>query len=395
MSDLSRHRRYFLWLGVVGAAALAFALLLIPSGTWIALDQRRSSLRTTADGVAAWSRSLDQLGPRVAPRYGSLTDEPPRGAGLVILEPVLPPTAAEVRDVLRWVRQGGVLVYSPGFGGLVMDSLGLSLERQTSGPGLFLEPAERESLLPSPWTDGVAERPTASGWSVEADSTRALTWVPLSFVDDSIDVTLAWLPEGLGGVLVLADAEELANQTVGSSSLAIVVTRAIVDLLAPADTLFFSEYHQGLDGRRGFLREAYGLAASSPLGRVALYLAGAGVLLFLLSGRRFGSPLQEPEADRRSPLEHVEALGQIYRTSRSHGRVARRLVRGAARRMALQSYGAEPEAEILRGWASKPELAAHARTALEALEADPPDLVALSTSLDAIVTQPTSRVLRP
>lgn len=395
MSDLSRHRRYFLWLGVVGAAALALALLLVPSGAWIALDQRRSSLRTTADGVAAWSRSLDQLGPRVAPRYGSLTDEPPRGAGLVILEPILQPTAAEVRKILGWVRQGGVLLYSPGPGGPIMDSLGLSLEIQMAGPGFFLPLRERESLLPNRWTDGVAERPTASDRSVEADSTRALTWVPLSFVDDSIDVTLAWLPEGLGGVLVLADAEELANQTVGSSSLAIVVTRAIVDLLAPADTLFFSEYHQKLDGRRGFLREAYGLAASSPLGRVALYLAGAGVLLFLLSGRRFGSPLQEPEADRRSPLEHVEALGQIYRTSGSHGRVARRLVRGAARRMALQSHGAEPEAEILRGWASKPELAAHARTALEALEADPPDLVALSTSLDAIVTEPTSRVPRP
>ena len=91
----------------------------------------------------------------------------------------------------------------------------------------------------------------------------------------------------------------------------------------------------------------------------------------------------------------VGTAGQIYRTSGSHGPVARRLVRGAARRMALQSRGAEPEAEILRGWASKPELAAHAGTALEALEADPPDLVALSTSLDAIVTEPTSRVPRP
>ena len=312
-----------------------------------------------------------------------------------MLEPVLPPSAAEVREILGWVRQGGVLVYSPGPGGLIMDSLGLSVEVQAPGPGLFLDPLERESLLPNRWTDGVAERPTASDWSVEADSTRALTWVPLSFVDDSIDVTLAWLPEGLGGVLVLPDAEELANRTVGSSSLAIVVTRAIVDLLEPADTVFFSEYHQGLDGRRGFLREAIGLAASSPLGRVTLYLAAAGALLFLLSGRRFGSPLQEAEADRRSPLEHVEALGRIYRTSRSHGRVARRLVRGAARRMALQSYGAKPESEILREWASKPELAAHAHTALEALEADPPDLVALSTSLDAIVTEPTPRVLRP
>ena len=391
MSDLSRHRRYFLWLGVVVGAALAIALLLVPTGAWVALDQRRSSLRTTTDGVAAWARSLDQLGVRVAPRYRSLTDEPPRGAALVMLEPVLQPTAAEVREILGWVRQGGVLVYSPNPGGLVMDSLGISLEISVSG--LLVEQPESE-FLPNPWTDGVGEEPAASSWNVEADSVRARTWVPLSVIDDSVGTTLAWLPEGRGGVLVLADSGELANWRVGSSSLAIVVTRAIVDLLAPADTLFFSEYHQGLDGRRGIFREAYGLAAGSPLGRTALYLAGSGVLLLLLSGRRFGSPLQEAEADRRSPLEHVEALGRIYRTSGSHARVARRLVRGAVRRMALRSNGTTPETEILRGLASQPEVAAHARTALAALETDPPDLVTLSISLDAMVAEPTSRVPR-
>ena len=390
MSDLSRHRRYFLWLGVVFGAALAFALLLVPTGAWVALDQRRSSLRTTADGVAAWSRSLDQLGVRVTPRYRSLTDEPPRGAGLVMLEPVLPPTAAEVREVLEWVRQGGVLVYSPVFGGLVMDSLGLSLTRRVARPNSTQLP-ERESLRPNRWTDGVGEGRAASTRSVEAGSLRARTWVPLSVIDDSTGATLAWVPEGVGGVLVVAEAENLANRTIGSSSLAIVVTRAIVDLLEPGDTLFFSEYHQGLDGRRGIFREAYGLAAGSPLGRVLLYLTAAGALLFLLSGRRFGSPLHDAEIDRRSPLEHVEALGRIYRTSGSQGHVARRLVRGAVRRMTLQPYGADPEAEILRGWTSQPELAAHARTALAALEADPPDLVSLSSALDAIVTEPISR----
>jgi len=218
--------------------------------------------------------------------------------------------------------------------------------------------------------------------------------MPLSVTEDSIGARLAWVPEGVGGVLVLADAEELANQTVGSSSLAIVVTRAIVDLLEPGDTLFFSEYHQGLDGRRGMFREAYGLAAGSPLGRALLHLAVVGVLLFVLSGRRFGSPLQEAESDRRSPLEHVEALGRIYRASGSHGPVARRLVRGAVRRKALRPYGADSETEILQGWASQPELAVDSRTALTALEADPPDLMTLCSALDAIVTEPLSRLRR-
>jgi len=391
---MSRHRRYFIWLGAVLGATLAFALLLTPSGTWVALDQRRSSLRTTADGVAAWSRSLDQLGVRVAPRYRSLTDEPPRGAGLVILGPVLPPTAAEVREVLSWVRQGGLLVYSPGPGGLVMDSLGLSLTKRVAQPG-FARPRDGDSLLPHRWTDGVNEGSAASGRNIEADFVRARTWVPLSVSNDSLGATLAWVPEGIGGVLVVADGEGLANRTIGSSSVAIVVTRALVDLLPPGDTLFFSEYHQGLDGRRGIFREAYRLAAGSPLGRGVLYVALVGVFLFLLSGRRFGSPLPEGEGDRRSPLEHVEALGRIYRTSGSLGPVARRLVRGAVRRMGFRPYGEEPETEVLRAWVSRPRLAAHARTALAALEADPPDLVVLSSALDEIVSEHTFRLPGP
>lgn len=393
MSNLSRHQRYFVALGIVLAVVLTVSLLLVPSEAWVAVDQRRSSLRTTPDGVAAWARSLDRLGVLSAPRYRSLTEQPPRGAGFVLLEPVLAPSAAEVRELLAWVRQGGVLVYSPVPNGLLMDSLGLSLTTEIADAGTSLE-AHR-------WTSGVDATPSASDGTsrsltvtVEADSARTLTWVPLSTLDEPSNAKLAWAPEGLGGVLVMPDAEALANRTLGASPLAIVTTRAISDLFETGDTLFFSEYHQGLDGRRGALREAYTLAASTPIGRATLHVALAAVLLLLLSGRRFGSPLPESAADRRSPLEHVEALGRAYQASGTHGPVARRLVRGAVRRMGLRGYADDPETEILSAWASQPEVSSSARAALAALESSPPDLETLSGALDDIVTEHTYRLPR-
>ena len=66
---------------------------------------RRSSLRTTPDGVGAWAQSLERLGLPVARRHRSLTDDPPRPGVLVVLEPILAPTPAEVGTLLAWVRE--------------------------------------------------------------------------------------------------------------------------------------------------------------------------------------------------------------------------------------------------------------------------------------------------
>ena len=75
---------------------VAIVLLVTPRSAWVALDVRRSSLRTTPDGVAAWSRALPALGIPTAARFTSFTAEEPRGAAIVLLEPVVAPTAAEI-----------------------------------------------------------------------------------------------------------------------------------------------------------------------------------------------------------------------------------------------------------------------------------------------------------
>lgn len=365
---------------------ILLVLLVVPSGTWVATDLRRSTLRTSPDGVAGWERSLQRLGLEVDAGFSSFTAAPVHGQALVVLEPIQPPSAAEAALALDWVRAGGVMIYSPGFDGLLLDSLHISVKRRSSAISSDAPPGPSR-FRPHRWTAGVDPDTALASWSLEPDSLTPPAWTPLAVVQGSRDPTLAWVPQGSGGVLVIAEAEALSNGRLASSQVATVVTRALLDLLSPGDTVVFSEYHQGVAGGRGIFREVFALAAGTPLGRVLLEASVVALLLLLLSGRSFGAPEPEPESDRRSPLEHVEALGRIYQGSASDRAVARRLVLGAIRRSGQRPSGALDELAVLERWSGRPEVASPSRLALAALRRDPPDLVRLSAALDAIVEE--------
>jgi len=379
---VNRHRRYLIGLGVAIAATAAVVLLLTPRGTWVALDQRRSSLRTTRDGVAAWYRSLDRLDVPVAQRFTSFTEEEPRGTAIVLLEPVVSPTAAEIGSVLRWIREGGMLVYSPSFESILSDSLGLRASLVDD-----LEPTIESDgrVLPHRWTTGVEGGADVSTWVLEADSLRTVGWVPLAVAEAGSAATLAWIPIGAGGVLALAEAEVVSNRSLDSTNLSVIVTRALADVAAEGDTVFFAEYHQGLDGRRGLVGESFAMASGSPVGRAAMSLALVGFLLLLATGRSFGAPAALPEGKRRSPLEHVEALGRIYEISGAERSVARRLVHGAARRMGMRARTDLDEEQIIGIWRAHSHLSDPSHLALAAWRRDPLDLSALATALDGVV----------
>jgi hypothetical protein len=389
---VNRHRRYLIGLAVAIAATVVVVLLLTPRGTWVALDQRRSSLRTTRDGVAAWYRSLDRLDVHVAQRFTSFTEEEPRGAAIVLLEPIVSPTAAEIGAVLRWIREGGMLVYSPNFESILSDSLGLRASLVDD-----LDPIIETDgrVLPHRWTTGVEGDADVSSWVLEADSLRTTGWVPLAVAETRggapLAATLAWVPLGAGGVLALAEAEVVANRSLDSTNLSVIVTRALADVAAEGDTVFFSEFHQGLDGRRGLVGQAFDMASDSPVGRAAMSLAVVGFLLLLATGRSFGAPVPLPEGKRRSPLEHVEALGRIYEISGAERSVARRLVHGAARRMGMRARTDLGEEQVIGMWRTHSHLSGPAHLALTAWKRDPLDLSALAGALDGVVEAHASR----
>ncbi|MDX1492428.1 MAG: DUF4350 domain-containing protein [Longimicrobiales bacterium] len=382
MSDLNRHRTYLLWGGVVLAVSLLLVVLLVPGGASVVLDQRRSVERTSPDGIAGWGRSLEELGVATGMRFTDLASDPPGGGGLVLMEPIVELSAREANRVLEWVRRGGVLVYSPGFGEARADSLFLELLIHPQDP--YELTTYRDSLVAHRWTDSPRGWVSTRTFRVAVDPKRPGSWEPLS-EGDLEGSSLGWLALGDGGVLVIADGRELSNRFLAESEIALTATRAVVDLLA-SDTLVFSEYHQGMGGSRGLVRESLALAGELAPGRIFLHLVATGALLLLLVNGRFGRPLPSPPAPRRSTVEHVNAVAHIYRAGRSDHTVAHHLVRGAARRAGLDA-GGESDEELLERWSRRSDLAEPLRRAREALTADPPDLTALEVALDEMVAR--------
>lgn len=372
-------RTYLLWgLGVAVVLVLA-VVVLTPSESQVALDVRRSTLRTTPDGTAAFARSLEALGLEVEERFFSMTEQPPSGGVEALLEPLQGLSAGEAHLLLEWVREGGVLLYSPGFWGNLGDSVGLGASWQ--------DPDEGETvLLPHRWTEGVPEPETTLPWGAQPDSGWTGEMVPLlerRLDDDRTLVQVAWLPMEEGGILFLADAAALSNQRLAESSHALVAARALLELAGPGGRVAFSEYHLGNDGRGTVLGQLRVLLLESALGRVAMYAGAVGVLLLLLGGVRFGAPVPVEVVDRRSPLEHVDALAGIYRSAGAHGTVARHLVQGAARRAGWSGTGDLAFLDRAQGRGGG-EAVERARAALAAT---PPDLVALARALDELTHQ--------
>lgn len=382
MPDLSRHRPYLVWGALIVAVGIMVTVLLIPGGAWVAFDERRSSLRTTPDGVAAWARSLEELGVPVDRRLVDFSASPPEAGGLTILQPLVGLSAGEVHVILEWVRGGGVLIYSPGFFRPLADSLGVTLSGPPQDP--YVLQTYRDSLIRHPWTEEPRGWTSARPVRVQVETARPgeRRWQPLTS-DDFQGSSLGWLEMGEGGVLIVADAAELANGLLAESPIAVTVTRAVVDLM-DGEPLVFSEYHQGMGDSRGLVRESIALAAGLPFGRILLHLGVTSALLLLLAGRRFGSPLPEPPGPRRSTVEHVDAVANIYRAGRSHGTVAHYLIRSAARRAKLPQ-AVESDEDALRTWRSRPGLEEPVERALGALASDPPDLTTLEAALDDVV----------
>ena len=76
--------RTFAWVGAIALGAGLASYLARPAGR-TALDVKRSSFRTTPDGVAAFARGLERFGRPAAPRLTPLADAGPLPGALVLL----------------------------------------------------------------------------------------------------------------------------------------------------------------------------------------------------------------------------------------------------------------------------------------------------------------------
>ncbi len=194
--------------------------------------------------------------------------------------------------------------------------------------------------------------------------------------------TVVAFPLGEGRVVALADpdilrTDQMRNCAQGS---ALTVVRGLEYLSRGRQrSIVFAEYYQGLrtDGPSVVLAE---WLTGSGAGRMVLTLMAAGVLLLLARGRRTLAPVYHARDERRSALEHVDALATAWHAVRGTRTVARMLARGIRRRHAAGRWRTLDDTAFLAALAERhPSIADEAARLTRAIDspAAPSDLPAL------------------
>jgi len=345
------------------AATIVLVALLTPEDTGGRTgDARLTSRSTEPQGAAALYELAGRLGWRPSQR---LADTIPLGdttAVHLVLDPPIAPSATETHEILDRVRRGAGLVFMLGSGPLA-DSLGVgSRVRRTGsvvgaaqlivGTAGTLVAADTGSCgkrdegwlsagLPF-WPDRETHI-LALRWEGQHPSgSRVLATVRTvnGFVSNELPAVIGF-PLERGRVVVAADPDLLRNDVLrvcrwGADVAAVRMLEYASEGAPGGGTrrrLVFDEYHQGYGEQPGAVRGILTYLERTSSGHLVLQLAGAGLLLLFAIGPRLLPPRATERIERRSPLEHVDALARAYRTVGATRTATLRLVHGVRRRV--------------------------------------------------------------
>ncbi|MDB4950596.1 MAG: hypothetical protein JWM27_3245 [Gemmatimonadetes bacterium] len=362
-----------------------------------ATDFRPSTYLTSPRGTRALYLALREVGVKTDRRTKPWDDADSLAGPLAVLAPSQAPSAGELGRLAAWVRRGGMLVYVPRpIGDPAADTLGLHLAVMTKGKGgplAKLMPLPGGTALPLPhrWTQGSG--PVAGFHYYFTGSSPALARMPGQPLLRTAGgrVTAVVYSLGKGTVLAISDAAPLGNASLRESGVAVLVARAAAEATRGGRTLRFDEFHHGFsDGAGAWGAVGHFLGGTAPGHAVLQLLAVAGGVL-LLFGRRFGAALAPLPAERRSPLEHVEALAGAYRQAGARATARRLVVAGLARRMGRkpQPAGAGGDADVVQRLTARLPVAREAAAALNEEWSRGPDgdLVALARNVDRLLDE--------
>ncbi|HEV8364307.1 MAG TPA: DUF4350 domain-containing protein [Gemmatimonadaceae bacterium] len=365
----TRRRRELILLAAVLLFFIAVALF-TPQQT-LSRDWRASSLSAEPRGARIAYELADRLGWTSARSYSdSIT--PDERTIAVVLSPPLNFRAKEAHALLEAVRRGGALLYAMGD-----ETLNDSLHLHVGPPGYeirpdSLQPAGESCVTPNPFSDRVITSFQGRSLFLLAveDSGRIAAPVDTlvtvrieSAKPDSLTPTVRpaviGFKLGRGHVIAIGDVDLFRNENMRMCAwdAAVQVVRMFEYLRGPEGpsartTLVFDEYHQGNGVRPGTTRAITRYLRNTSSGKALAQLGVAGIVLLLALGPRALAPRDPERIERRSPLEHVDALARAYWQVHATRTATRRLLRGIRRRTEHRFGGARRDLadEDFLGW---------------------------------------------
>ena len=320
---------------------LAGLLLLLASfAAWVGartsrdqdlVDPRLSTTLRGPQGALALAEALETLGLTVARRErGYFTVSTTSGTMYAFLDLSVLPTDRERLRIWQLARDGGHLLLAGRTG--VETCFGISLQRDdpaepmstTSGAPRWVLPEVEYSYRP-----GEAERPDADEPDCRPSSVIATDTALVR--PDGEPVALRLRLDGGGSVSAIADPDLLTNEALRDTDAGIVLIPWL--LQTGVDRMLVDEYHHGFRTGGSLWGAAAEWLRTSPAGWSILQLVAAALVALFALGVRFGPPRPYRRVNRRSELEHVDALGAGLHHAGGHQTAVDLLLGGLGRRL--------------------------------------------------------------
>lgn len=434
----------------VMAVVLLLAVLWTPEVSPVDTETRLTTYSTSPAAAGGFYEVAKRLGWRTNRRESPITEPLDTDAVYAVLAPVMALTPPATHALLEAVRHGAGLIYVLSDTGVVEDSL--QIARSDSGYAASPSPKAVRAGCPTDAVDNmlqwfrggvhlyrvVAHRtlPTDMTVFVTVDlPTSSAPQVPHSAapgVFSTLDLPTSngpWLPHepaamvdsvldaptdsglqrsqapaalgyslGRGRVVVFSDPDMLRNDVVRVCRWGIGPrVLAALDWVSQGrrPPLVFDEYDQGYGAQPSTWWAVQHFLFDSTAGRGIAQALLAGLVLILALGVRPIAPRDVPRIERRSPLEHVDALARAYERIGATRLAARRLAAGLRRRhgrgaWSARSAGAGPgdadERFLAAVVAGHPTIAPDAARIVSAEHTlvTPTDLLAVADAVDHI-----------
>jgi uncharacterized protein DUF4350 len=320
-------------------------------------DFRNSTFLTGPSGSKGLHDVLTRLGRLSERRRTSLvtlaTERAHRPAILALLDPRYSLEDDEVEQVVRYVRAGGAVV-ATGDGGGITRCAGWRIQPDGGPDSIDVRSPDANVRLPR-------SARVLTRFRMDTTARNALEELVKSRDEDKVGICSALVPfeidtvvaavntrpailrlryRGGGTMTLAADPGWFTNRMWRDTDVPIIALPLLTPRVERPGRVAWDEYHQGFGEEEGSSLgvRTLGWLRTSPAGWAILQLVAIGLVWLAMNAVRFGPARSVIERRRRSPLEHLEALGAGLESAGGTDTAVQRLALGLRRRLSRAGH---------------------------------------------------------